>query len=106
MGGVTKAANRFMRSDWGWLVPPAKLGYETLGGNKTFAGLAGDKPDATSDLPAIPGPIPDITDKVLQAARDRERRRQMGGGRQSSFLSGVLGDQSAPSTFVKQLMGG
>ncbi len=52
-------------------------------------------------LPAIP----DLTDKVIQMARERERRRLAGGGTKSSFLSGVLGDSSAPSSFVKQLMG-
>ncbi len=53
-----------------------------------------------------PAPVPDLTDKVIQMARERERRRQMGGGRQSTFLSGVLGDSSPPSTFVKKLLGG
>ncbi len=105
MGGAVKKANQFMRSDLGWFIPPAKLGYETLGGRKTFDPLVGDRPDATSGLPSPPAPAPDITDKVIQMARERERRKQMGGGRQSTFLSGVLGDQSAPSTFVKQLMG-
>ncbi len=104
MGGAGKKVNNFMGSDWGWTTGPLKLGYETLGGKKTFSGLLGSGDSAAAAV-APPPALPDITDQAIQLARDRERRRNLGGGTKSTFLSGVLGDQSAPSTFVKQLMG-
>lgn len=56
--------------------------------------------------PPPPPPAPDLADQALRNAQLTERRRQMGGSRQSSFLTGVLGASAPVSTNVRKLMGG
>jgi hypothetical protein len=102
MGGAGRWIDKnVLQNPFAGAVNPAALGYQAVKGNGLFKA-----PSFASDLITPPHPAPDLTDKAIQLARDRERRRQMGGGRTSTFLSGVLGDANAPSTFVKQLLGG
>jgi hypothetical protein len=73
------------------------LGQQVAGVFGAYGGSVG--------LPPRPPAPPSYTDRVVQLARERERRRQAGGGRSSTFLSGVLGDQSVVSPTVKKMIG-
>lgn len=51
-------------------------------------------------------PPPDPVDQAVRGAKAAERRRQLAGsGRQSTFLSGVLGDTSPVNTVPKTFLG-
>ena len=103
MGGARQAgrwfdSNVLQRRETGVLFP-AVLPYQAATGTGLFRG------PGEASLPAPPGPPPDLTDQAIRMARERERRRQSGGGRRSSFLTGALGESGAASTTVQRLMG-
>lgn len=75
-------------------------GYQT---QKKIVPLLGGLPK----LPAAPGPAPDLTDEVVQAAARSERMKtRIGQNRRSTFLTGAMGDSSAPNLGRKSLLGG
>jgi hypothetical protein len=76
-----------------------------------FGGLSGNSPGAPPGVFAMaqhilagdqfpaPPPPPDLTDEAVQRAAMLQRRRQLlGQGLGSMFVSGPLGDMSAPPT--------
>lgn len=64
-------------------------GYDFLFGS--------DAPPSPEKIPAPPPP-PDLTDVAVRQARLGARRRALGGaGLSSTFLSGPLGDLTAPA---------
>lgn len=111
MGGAGKAVRQAGR----WVDSNV---LQTTGGQIALAGMTGGmsllptlaynalrpKGEGMPDLGAIPQGV-DASDLVIRLARERERRRQMGGGTQSSFLAGVLGDTSPVSPVVKKMQG-
>jgi hypothetical protein len=99
MGGAVKQAGRWtdkniLQDKNLQYLSPALMAYNYLR----------PKGEQLPDLGAPP-PGVDLSDQVIKLARERERRRQMGGGTSSSFLSGVLGDTSTVSPVVKKLQG-
>jgi hypothetical protein len=75
---------------------PSELAKDLFGGT--------DAPKI--DPPVAPPPPPDLTDQAVRLAKLAQRRRLMAGqGLGSTFISGPLGDGSAPST-SKPVLGG
>lgn len=58
------------------------------------------------DMPPAPPPAPDLVDEVVRNAGAAEQTRQRGSrGRQSTFLSGLMGDQGPTPVAAKKLIG-
>jgi hypothetical protein len=67
--------------------------------------FGGDAPPAPDKI-AAPPPPPDLTDVAVRQARMAARRRALGGqGLSSTYLSGPLGDMSAPPMGASSLVG-
>lgn len=107
MGGARKAGRWFDKRVLQTTGGQVGLGLLTGGMSvlPTLAYNATRARDMSSPLPPMPGAPPDITDQAIRMARERERRRQSGGGRRSSFLTGALGDTGAVSSTVQKLIG-
>lgn len=57
-------------------------------------------------LPPAPPPAPDLVDEVIRNAGANEQARQRGAkGRQSTFLSGTMGDLGPTPLATKKLLG-
>jgi len=56
--------------------------------------------------PPLPAPAPDAADAAVQAARTMERRKQLGlKGRMSTYLTTAQGEEEAPPSGGKTMLG-
>ena len=104
VGSSIKKAGRWYdenvtQKPWGIVAP--------VTGIATAYNMVAGKPPSGPDAGALgaPPPAPTLSDQVILQARERERRRLMGGGTKASFLTGAAGDQSPVSRTVKAMLG-
>lgn len=81
------------------------LAGQALAAGKALGGMLSG-PDIPNEKIPTPPPAPDLTDQAVKQARLAARRRVLiGQGMGGTFLSGPLGDPSAPPTRAATLSG-